>query len=166
MSLITREAEHLVHSYTEQSTHNSILKHLLDAKMHFFTAEHDLFDNQDSTDSALELRKSLEYLTEALSLAKDETKTSITNLIVSINVLLTLPGQNREAWKNDALIELLDTALANINEAQSLAPTVNKSKFRPIKTAILDLKKETLTVDLKTTYDSIMTDFNQTIKNL
>ena len=34
-SLIKRESEHLIHSYSESSTNNEILRYLLDAKMLF-----------------------------------------------------------------------------------------------------------------------------------
>ena len=61
-SLIQRESEHLIHSYTESSDNNKIMKYLLDAKMHFYTAEHDIFLSHDSIDAKVELKKALESL--------------------------------------------------------------------------------------------------------
>ena len=46
-SLVIRESEQLIHSYTTSSNDSTTLRHLLDAKMHFYLADHDLFDSHD-----------------------------------------------------------------------------------------------------------------------
>lgn len=76
-SLIKRESEHLIHSYSESSTNNEILRYLLDAKMHFYTAEHDLFFSHDSNDVNLELKKSLNYLSQAEKLFRSTKKLNV-----------------------------------------------------------------------------------------
>ena len=165
-SLIKRESEHLLHSYIEQSTRNKILKHLLDAKMHFYTAEHDIFFSHDSNDAILELTKSLEYLSQAESLATPEFNAYIKNLISSINELKSLSEQNKDAWKQDDLIHSLENAVNNLNKAQSVASPPAKLRIESIKQAILKLKKDVLLTSLKVKYDLIMSDFRRTINNI
>ena len=162
-SLIKRETEHLIHSYTEQATHNRILKHLLDAKMHFYTAEHDIFYSHDYNDVTLELTKSLEYLALAEPIATPELKLYIKNLIASINELKSLSEQNKDAWKQDDLIHSLENAVKNLNKANSVASPTTRIRIESIKQAILKLKKDELLTSLKVKYDSIMSDFSRTI---
>lgn len=98
-SLIIRESEHLIHSYTESSTNNTIMRLLLDAKMHFFNADHDIFMSHDTDDVSLELGSSIEYLRQAEALAKPEFKPYVHQLIININELIPLSVSGKNAWK-------------------------------------------------------------------
>ena len=165
-SLIKRESEHLIHSYTESSTSNKILRYLLDAKMHFYTADHDLFTSHDSNIANLELKSSLKYLTQAESLARSKVKPYVNNLITSIKELISLSESDKNAWKPDTLIHSLDKAIINIIKAESVASPPTRLQLELIKQSISKLKKDTLKTSLKVKYESIMLEFNRAINNL
>lgn len=165
-SLIKRESEHLIHSYSESSTNNEIMRYLLDAKMHFYNAEHDLFLSHDTNDVNLELSKSLEYLSQAEKLAKSKVKQSVNHLITNINELISLSGSNKNAWKQDSLLHSLENAINNLSEAESVASPPTRLRVESIKQTISKLKQDTLKRSLKGKYDSIMVDFRRAINNI
>ena len=165
-SLIKRESEHLIHSYGESSTNNEIMRYLLDAKMHFYTAEHDLFFSHSSNDVNLELRKSLEYLSLAEKLAKSKIKQSVNHLITEINDLISLSESNKNARKEDRLLHSLENAINNLSEAESVASPPTRLRVESIKQTVSKLKQDTLNRSLKGKYDSIMVDFRRTINNI
>ena len=165
-SLIKRESEHLIHGYAELSNNNRILRHLLDAKMHFYTAEHDLFSDHDSNDAGLELKKSIRYLAEAESLSKLELKSQINHLITSVNEIISLLESRKNAWKKGDLIHYLENAEKDLNEAESVASPSDRMRIELIKYSIVKLKNDTLLTSLKGKYDLVMKDFSRAIKNI
>jgi len=165
-SLLKRESEHLIHSYTESSTKNKVLRYLLDAKMHFYNADHDLFISHDSNNANLELRSSQEYLAQAESLAKSKVKKDINHLITRIDELMSLSGLYKNAWKQDTLVSSLEKAINSLSEAESVASPHTRLQLEIIKQTISKLKKETLKRSLKTKYDEILTDFSRAINNI
>lgn len=165
-TLIKRESEHLIHSYTESSTNNKILRYLLDARMHFYIADHDLFVSHDPNDVSLELSNSLEYLAQAEALAKSKVKPYVNHLVTSINELLTLSKMNKQGWKQDNLIHSLQNAINNLSEAELVASPHVRLRLEIIKQTISNLKKDTLKASLRVKYDSIMVDFNRAINNI
>ncbi len=165
-SLIKRESEHLMHSYGESSTNNEIMRYLLDAKMHFYTAEHDLFFSHGSNDVNLELRKSLEYLSQAEKRAKPKVKQSVNHLITEINDLISLSVPNKNARKQDSLLHSLENAINNLSEAESVAAPPTRLRLESLKQTVTKLKQDTLKNSLKGKYDSIMVDFRRAINNL
>ena len=162
-SLIKRESEHLIHSYNESSTNNEIMKYLLDAKMHFYNAEYDLFISHNTKNVNLELRKSLEYLSQAENLAKSNIKESVNHLITNINELISLSDSNKNAWKQASLIYSLEKAISNLSEAESVASSSTGLRIESIKKTISKLKQHVLKRSLKVKYDLIMADFRRSI---
>ena len=162
-SLIIRESEQLIHSYVKSSNDNITLKHLLDAKMHFFLAEHDLFVSYDMEYAIEELNDSLEYLNQAVSVAEPELKTRINNLINKIKEVASLTEVSKDAWKKDKLLGSLDKAINNIKSATSNATPPTRLRLNSINQDIQKLKQDILTTNLKTRYDSIMADFTRAI---
>ena len=165
-SLIMRESEHLIHSYTETLTDDKIFRNLLDAKMHFNNADHDLFLSHDSKDATIELNNSLEYLAEAESLAGPELKPYVNKMITGINELISLSDRNESAWKKDTLVHSLDDAIKNLNEAESFASPPTRMRLELIKERISKLKIDTKKTSLKEKYESIMDDFRRAINNI
>jgi len=165
-SLIQRESEDLIHSYTQSSTNNKIMKYLLDAKMHFYTTEHDIFITHNSADATSELQKSLEYLAQAEMLVKHKTNPYITHLITSINDLISVSESNKNAWKQDTLLHSLESAVKNLNDAESVASPPTRMQLELIKQNISKLKKDILKRSLKGKYESIMVDFRRAINNI
>jgi len=165
-TLIKRESEHLIHSYTESSINSKILRYLLDARMHFYIADHDLFVSHDSKDANLELSRSLDYLAQAQALSKSKIKSYVNRLITGINELISLSELNKQGWKDDTLIHSIDSAINNINDAESFASPPVRLQLELIKQSISRLKKDALKTSLKVKYDSIKTDFSHAINDV
>lgn len=165
-SLVIRESEQLIHSYIDSSNDNTILRHLLDAKMHFFLAEHDLFYSHEMKDAIQELNISLEYLDQADAIARPGLEARINKLINNIKALVTLTESSKESWEKDEIIQSLDMAIKNVADAESLATPSNRSRLKSIQQDIDQLKSAIQKTNLKTRYDSIMSDFNRTIRNI
>ena len=165
-SLIKRESEHLIHSYTESSNNNRTLKHLLDAKMHFYTAEHDLFVSHDTKDAQQELNNSLEYLAEANEIARADLKSSIENLTRNIKGLIPLTESSKKSWIMDNLVQSLEKATTHLTSAEQNATPAINIRLKTIKQNIRQLKLDVQKTSIKTRYDSIMADFARTINNI
>ena len=165
-SLILRESEQLIHSYITTSNDNTTVKHLLDAKMHFYSAEHDLFVSHDPKDAVQELNDSLEYLAQANAIAKIKVKARINKLIDDIKVLISLTESSKDSWKKNMLIDSLDKAIINIANAESIATPPIKLRLKSIEQDIYQLQSDMQRTNLKSRYDSIMVDFTRAIKSI
>ena len=165
-SLIIRESDQLIHSYIESSNDNTTLRHLLDAKMHFFLAKHDLFVSHDSKDAIQELNDSLEYLDQADAIARPELEARINNLINNIKALISITESSNESWKKGELIDSLDKAINNVTNAESIATPPTKVRLKAIEQDIHQLKLDMEKTSIKTKYDSIMSDFSRAIDNI
>jgi len=165
-SLILRESEQLIHSYITTSNDNATVKHLLDAKMHFYSAEHDLFVSHDPKDAVQELNDSLEYLAQANAIAKTKVKARINKLIDDIKVLISLTESSKDSWKKNMLIDSLDKAIINIANAESIATPPIKLRLKSIEQDIYQLQSDMQRTNLKSRYDSIMVDFTRAIKSI
>ena len=165
-SLITRESEHIIHSYIKSSNENKLLKQLLDAKMHFFIADHDLFVSHDLKNAIKELNNSLKYLEHADSTARPELETRINNLINNIKALVSRTESNKESWKDDKVIDSLSKAIKNVTDAESSATPSIKLRLKSIEQNIYQLKLDMQKTNIKSKYDSIMADLILAIKNI
>ena len=165
-SLIIRESEHLVHSYIESSNDNTTLKHLLDSKSHFFLAEHDLFISDDLNDAVQELNHSLIYLDQAYEIARPELEPHIDKLINNIKALRSLTKSSKDSWKENKLIDSLNKATNNVKNAESIASPPTRLRLELIRKDIHQLKLDTQKTNLKTKYNSILTDFTLLIKSI
>jgi len=165
-SLIKRESEDLYHSYTESSNNNRTLKHLLDAKMHFYRADHDLFVSNDSSDAKIELENTLEYLDEASSIARPDIKPRIKKLIKKIQNLILLSESKKNNWNKNNLVITLDRSLKNLNNARKIASQANKLRLDMIINNINQIKSDIQKNNVKIKYNSIMTNFTLTINSI
>jgi len=165
-SLIKRESEHLIHNYTKSSNDNRTVKYLLDAKMQFYVADHDLFVSHNSNDARQELNNSLDNLVEANAIARPELKTHIQNLIDNTKTLIILTEASKQSWKNNKLIHSLDKAINNLATAEKNATPATILRFKLLEKDIRQLKFDIQKTSIKNRYDSIMTDLNRIIKNI
>lgn len=165
-SLIKRESEHIIHSYTESQNDNITLKYILNAKMNFYVADHDLFVSHDSKDSEKELNESLRNLTKADEIARPDIKIFIQKLMTNIKTLVKLTESSKECWKKDKLVHSLDKAISNLTSAEISASPATTLKIKLLEKNIYQLKLDIQKTNLKTRYDSIMIDFKQIINNI
>ncbi|MCW8933896.1 MAG: hypothetical protein OQK98_04150 [Gammaproteobacteria bacterium] len=165
-SLIKRESEHLFHSYTESSNNNRTLKHLLDAKMHFYRADHDIFVSHDSSDAKLELESALEYLDEASAIARADIKPLVNKLAQKVNNLILLTESNQNNWKQNNLVISLDRSVKNLNNAKKIATPADKLRLNLIIDNIDQIKLGIQKNNIKIKYNSILLDFTVTINSI
>jgi len=163
-SLIKREAEHLAHSYKEQSKRNRIFKHILDAKLHFVIAEHDLFISHKFDDAKIELEKSLTYLAKIDTSELPDIGNIVSRLSAGINQLISLLTQSENAWKQNKMIHALLNAVTSLDEAKSVAPPTVLVKIDEIRNSIVDLRAHAIQTSIKGKYDAIYNEFIDVIR--
>lgn len=162
-SFIMREADQLTHSYIALATDEKTLKHLLDAKVHLFTAEHDLFVSHDAKDAENELDNTLDYLNEAKKVAKPVTRKRVTDLINDIQMLKEKINTKNKIWRKDSVIQSLNKALANLDEANEKASPATKLRIAALKTDIDDLRKQVGESNIRNDYESAMSTLQSII---
>ncbi len=165
-SLIKRESDHIIHSYTKSQNDNVTLKYILNAKMSFYVADHDLFVSHESKDVKQELNDSIKNLVKADEIARADIKIDIQKLISNIKTLVKLTDTNKESWKKDDLVHSLEKAIGNLAKAKANATPATVLRLNLLEKNINQLKLDIQKMNLKTRYDSIMVGFNQIIKNI
>jgi hypothetical protein len=165
-SIIKREADHLVHSYMEISTAGKTLKHLLDAKMHLFNAEHDLFVSRDTDDAEVELSKVLGYLEEARRVAAPDVKRKIELFSEDIQSLRAKITTSGGIWKKDSVINALNQALANLEHAHESATPTTKLRIELIQEELQVLQMDVRRNSIRDDYDASMATIRSIINEL
>jgi len=165
-SLIKRESEHLMHSYTASLNDNKTMKHLLNAKMQFYVADHDLFVSHNSDEARVELNDSIDNLVKAKKIARPELKSHIQDLINNIKTLIALTESNKDSWKKDQIVHALDKAINNLTNAEKSATPATILRLKLLEKDLNLLKSDIKKAGIKTKYDAITTDLNSIIKNI
>lgn len=165
-SIIKREAEQLIHSYVTLSSSEKTLKHLLDAKMHIFTAEHDLFVSHNAEDASEELGKALEYLTEATQSARPAIREKVILLQNDLQLLRENISTSEKNWNNDLAIHALNKSLKSLIIAnENISPDL-KLRVDNIKTNIRILRADIASSNVKNKYESAMARLQNIINEL
>ncbi len=165
-SLIKRESDHIIHSYTKSQNDNTTLKYILNAKMNFYVADHDLFVSHDPKNAIKELDGSLKNLVEAEAIANPDLKTRIQKIIKNIKTLQQLTGSDKVIWKKDKTVHSLDKAISNLTTAEASATPATILKLKLLEKNILQVKNDIQKSNIKLKYDLIMADFKQIIDNI
>lgn len=165
-SMIKREAEQLMHGYTELTNENHVMRQLLDAQMHLYIAEHDFFVSHHSHDAVAELKNVLGYLDQAESLARPELKVDIKTLESAINDLILHSEGSHMTSKQDVLMRSLETVMENLNQAEAVASPQTRMRLEDIRDSVSELKKDTKSTCLKDKYDDIMQDIGLAMKKI
>jgi len=77
VGLVERDAEKLYHAWRDQQSENHLYRLLIDAKLHLFYAEHELFESGDTEGAKQELEETAGYLREAAAQASGARKARI-----------------------------------------------------------------------------------------
>ncbi len=165
-SFIRREAEQLVDQYVELSQNEKTFKHLLDAKMHLFIAEHDLFVSKDSRDAYAELYKVLVDLDLASREAVGEFKPQVADLTDKVTALRKLMSASEQSWLGSEVIEHLQNARSDLLLAEQTAKPETSLQISIIRHQIEGLRREEETRNLRNDYDAIMEDLKLIISKL
>jgi hypothetical protein len=166
ISIIKRETDHLIHSYKELSVSEKTLKYLLDAKMHFFMAQHDLFVSHNNVDAIKELDNVLDYLDEAGQVAKPSIQKKVLNLSKKIYVLKEQIKPGQEAWKNNDLVLSLNQAIDTLNKAKSNASPQIKLRIESLETEMQLLRVDVGRSNIKNDYEFLIVMFRDIINQL
>jgi len=166
ISIIKRETDHLIHSYKELSVSEKTLKYLLDAKMHFFMAQHDLFVSHNNVDAIKELDNVLDYLDEAGQVAKPSIQKKVLNLSKKIYVLKEQIKPGQEAWKNNDLVLSLKQAIDTLNKAKSNASPQIKLRIESLETEMQLLRVDVGRSNIKNDYEFLIVMFRDIINEL
>ncbi len=165
-SFIRREAEQLVHQYVALSQNEKTFKHLLDAKMHLFIAEHDLFVSHDARDAYLELDKVLKDLALAQQQAVKEVLPEVEKLSAQVTALREKMNRSSESWLDNEVLMRLQKATEELLSAEQTAQPDTSMQIGSIRRQIDDLRKEVETINLRTDYDKIMKRIKMIIEKL
>lgn len=165
-AIIGREIDHLVHSYVDLATSEKILKHLLDAKMHLYIAEHDLLVSHDIEDSEQELDKVLKYLEKANQVDKSPLQNEIIDLSKKIYSLKKQAKQTQDAWIANDEAMFLNRAQENLVMAKVKASSKIKLRIESIEADIQALQIDIERSNIKNNYESAMAALKNIINNL
>jgi hypothetical protein len=162
-ALVEREVQHALKNWDEASTANATLKQLVDARLHFHYAEHELFVSHDAKGTTKELTKTIAYLDRANITALPHVKQKIVAVKTEIQ---KLAGSNSNDADIDAgqqkITQALDTAQAALQQASEGVTTSEiKNKLKTITNELKSLKKEISSLENKQHYHEIMNALTQ-----
>lgn len=109
VGLVEREAEKLYHGWRDQQSDNHLYRQLIDAKLHLFYAEHELFESGDADGAKQELRETTDYLRAAAEMASGARKARIEVLekeVTALGSLAANPDAKARSRYDKALADL------------------------------------------------------------
>lgn len=152
-ALVKHEVQHLAKSWNSASTENKIFKHLLDARLYFRFAEHELFFSYNPKKTKGALNDTLEYLDKADKIANPGLHKKIVLLKKDIQILKKSHVNTSE---QQSIINALETASASLRKASKESALRIKARLKILTTQIEDLKNEIGVLGLRQKYDAIM----------
>ncbi len=165
-SFIRREAEQLVNQYVELSQNEKTFKHLLDAKMHLFIAEHDLFVSHDARDAYGELNQVLADLALAEQEAVEDVRPEVAKLVTQVTSLQDSMNATSKSWLDNEVLSHLQSASDELTKAEKTALPDTSLQIGVIRHQIDALRKEVETINLRNDYDLIMEHMKMIISKL
>lgn len=151
-SLIAHEIEQATKSWNETSTGNKTLKNLIDARMRFSYAEHDLFIIHDEEKARYEIDSTLFYLDKASEVATPSVREKIMALKQDIQ---ELPTNNIRTEEVKGLIESLNIARDAVQKGDSSVSPEIRARSAKIASDIRRLKNDIFLLEKRQQYDSI-----------
>ena len=152
-ALVAREIEHATKSWNDSSTANEILKYLIDARMHFSYAEHDLFENHDAEKANEDIKNTLAYLDKANAIANPQMREMITVLKKEIQ---HLPTDQTNAEEVQTILQALETAATSVEKANDSVSQEIQTRSKKIVVDIKNLKKDIFILEKHQQYDAVM----------
>jgi hypothetical protein len=152
-ALVEHEVQHIAKSWKSASIENEIYKHLLDARLYFRFAEHELFISHNPKKTKEALNDTIEYLDKADKIANSNIHEKITVIKKDIQ---TLENSDINTSEQQNIINALETASASLQKVnQDSAPRI-QARLKTLTTQIEDLKNEIGVLGLRQKYDAIM----------
>ncbi|HBH36052.1 MAG TPA: hypothetical protein DDW45_06720 [Gammaproteobacteria bacterium] len=152
-ALVDHEIQHMTKSWSDVSTANKTMKYLLNAKLHFNYAEHDLFTSHDSDNANKELSYTITYLDEADKIAIPRVRQQIASIKKDIQALAS---SHANAHEQQNIINALDMASASIHQASQSAVPLIQARLKSLAKEIGSLKNDIAMLEYKQQYDAIL----------
>ncbi|RTZ67453.1 MAG: hypothetical protein DSZ29_00760 [Aquificaceae bacterium] len=152
-ALLEREVTQLSKNWHDASQANKTLKYLLDARLHFNYAEHDLFINHDPENLKSEIESTLSYLEKASSSTKPAIHKKIETIKIDIMHLLTDKANTEE---EQAIIKSLNLAYDSMLNVSQNTHSDLKTKSEKISLEIKTLQQNIILLKKKEQYDELM----------
>ena len=152
-ALVNHEIQHMTKSWSDVSTANKTIKYLLNAKLHFNYAEHDLFADHDSGNANKELSYTITYLDEADKVAIPRIRQQIAVIKKDIQALAS---SHANAHEQQDIINALDMASASIQQASHSAAPLIQARLKSLATEIGSLKSDIGMLEHRQQYDAIL----------
>jgi hypothetical protein len=162
-ALVVREVAHVTQRWHDSSVANKTLKHLIDARMRFNYAEHDLFINHNPKKARYELDNTLAYLDKANKIAPAPVREKITALKKDIQ---QLPTNKTNAAEIQTIIQALEAAGVSVEQAShSINPEI-QHRSKKIAENLSHLKNDIFLLEKRQQYDAVMKNLQQLDKLL
>jgi len=162
-ALVEHEVQHITKSWKDSSTANRTLKRLMDARLHFNYAEHELFRSNDVEQANEELNKTVAYLDKASEVATPRVREKIATIKKDIQRLPTSPANTND---EQMTIQALEKASISIDKASNSVSLEIQARSKKIALEIRNLKKDVTMLERRQQYNSMMERLRQLDKIL
>jgi hypothetical protein len=152
-ALLKREVTQLSTSWHDSSLANETLKYLIDARLHFNYARHDLFVSHEADKVKNEIAQTFAYLDKAKKNANPEINKKIIIIQNDIKYLLTDHAKTKE---EQAIIKALSIANKNMLKVSQNTSSEIKTMSQNIAQKIIDLRKNIIILEKHEQYNDIM----------
>ncbi len=154
-AVVDREIQKLTKSWSATSTANKTLGYILDAKLHFIYAEHELFNSHNIEKANKEINKTIAYLDTASIIATPVTRAKITSLRHDIQIL---PDILVNKPKEHTTFHALITARKSLERIHDKNPEI-QARVKTITKKIENLSKDVAALEKRRQYDIILKKF-------
>ena len=162
-ALVEHELESMKKHWNEASSASESYKYILDARLHFDYAEHELFVSHDSENAEEEIKQTLSYLEEAKKVANPSAINKIDQIQKEI---ATLNGMQPDKAKKQKLNVLLKSAAKNLQQARKGSGPLMDSELKKIAKQIEALTRNLDDLLSREQYQIIMSKLTQIDKDL
>ncbi|RUM94359.1 MAG: hypothetical protein DSZ28_03605 [Thiothrix sp.] len=157
-ALVQHEIQHVKKSWSDTSTANKTMKHLLDAKLHFTYAEHDLFVAHNREKANKEISRTIIFLDEAEKVAIPRIREQIATIK---NDMQILTDSRIYASEQEKIMSVLMDASQSIQEVSQGVALPVQSKLQTLAIEIGSLKNEIGTLESRQQYNAILEKFRK-----
>jgi len=162
-ALVEHELQSVNKRWNEASSASESYKYILDARLHFDYAEHELFVSHDNENAKEEIKLTLDYLEQAKQVANPSAVNKIDQLQKEIGVLNNRKPDQVEKQK---LADLLILAAENLQQARKGSGPLMDSELEKIGKQIEALTSNLDNLLSREKYQIIMTKLIQIDKDL
>jgi hypothetical protein len=152
-ALLERSVEQVTKSWKDSSTASMTMKQLIDARLYFSYAEHDIFANHNTAKATEELKNTLAYLDKAYEIAIPRVRKEISAIKKEIQ---QLPTSQTNIEEDKEIIQALNNASISIAKSSHSQNPKIQARSKAIARQITSLKRDIFLLEKQQQYDAIM----------